>query len=157
MPVPAESVRAVLALRALIEQVLALSSSIRSAARLVHARDRTPPAQRELLLDLADRGARTVPDIARERRVTRQNIQIAANSLVARGLVQAVPNSRHKRSPKLDLTAAGRAAVSEVRRREGLVTGALAVGLNPERIDEARTTLGELRDRIERETGLKRA
>ncbi|HSL24399.1 MAG TPA: hypothetical protein VK886_22885 [Vicinamibacterales bacterium] len=54
-------------------------------------------------------GARTVPQIARERRVSRQHVQALVTALAARKLCVALPNPAHARSPLIELTPRGRA------------------------------------------------
>jgi len=49
----------------------------------------------------------TVPDIARERSTSRQNIQILVDKLEAVGRVESVPNPAHKRSDLVRLTSEG--------------------------------------------------
>ena len=77
---------------------------------------------RAVMESLASGGPRTVPEIARSKRVSRQHIQTIVNSLQAAGLVGAGDNPAHRRSPHFLLTAEGRAlfATIEAREREPL-------------------------------------
>ncbi len=67
---------------------------------------------------LHGRGPRTVPQIAREKDVSRQHIQIVVNALLAAGLVECLDNPDHLRSPMVCLSAAGTRAYEAIRRRE---------------------------------------
>lgn len=84
----------------------------------LHAAHGISSADRSLLLMLADAGGLTVSEIARERAVTRQFIQRMVNSLLERGLVKTVANVKHRRSPKLALTADGANAAEQIKLRE---------------------------------------
>ena len=65
----------------------------------------------------ANRG-RTVPDLARERTVSRQHIQSVVNELLDAGLAMAVRNPSHRRSPLLELTDEGLRRLRIVEARE---------------------------------------
>ena len=60
-------------------------------------------------------GPTTVPDLARLRPVSRQRIQKLVDLLRARGFVETRPNPRHRRSPLIALTDAGRAHLAAAR------------------------------------------
>ena len=52
--------------------------------------------------------------IAREMGITRQAVQRVANRLIDDGLLEALPNPAHKRSPLLSATPDGLAAVQQI-------------------------------------------
>jgi DNA-binding MarR family transcriptional regulator len=81
---------------------------------------------RSMLLLLARGTPMTLPEIARDRAVSRQFIQRLAREMEARGWIALAPNPRHRRSPLLRLTAAGEAAARGVREREAAVATDLA-------------------------------
>ena len=60
----------------------------------------------------------TVPDIARCYRVSRQHVQVTVNRLLDQGLLRSGNNPRHRRSPLIRLSRAGRSAFAEIRRIE---------------------------------------
>ncbi len=95
-------------------------------AGLSHAEPGLSASQRAVLDVLQARGARTVPQVAREQGVSRQHIQVLANGLLAAGLVEAVDNPDHLRSPLLRLTPAGQKAVEAAHRREARQLAELA-------------------------------
>ncbi|MEJ0065949.1 MAG: helix-turn-helix domain-containing protein [Caulobacteraceae bacterium] len=84
---------------------------------------------RAVMSSLAADGGRTVPDLARERGVSRQHIQSVINDLLAAGLAAVSPNPSHRRSPLLALTDEGlrRLRMIEAREAECLARIAPAV------------------------------
>jgi DNA-binding MarR family transcriptional regulator len=71
------------------------------------------------VLSAASGTPRTVPQIARELGVTRQNVQRIADLLVAEGSAQYQDNPDHRASPRLVLTRPGRAAFDELMKAAG--------------------------------------
>lgn len=65
-------------------------------------------AQRAVLEFLDRGGMQTVPEIARQRSVSRQHIQVSVNALLTAGWVEDLPNPAHRRSALIAITAAGR-------------------------------------------------
>ena len=57
-------------------------------------------------------GSITVPQIARERSTSRQNIQILVDRLETEGLVEFIDNPAHKRSALVRLTGPGKASLA---------------------------------------------
>jgi DNA-binding MarR family transcriptional regulator len=144
MPIPAESVRSLLAIRALTNAVTSLSSTLRRAGEVVHGQGGLTAVQRELLSQLLDDGPRTVPDVARSRGVSRQNVQTVVNALAARGLLQSAANPRHRRSARIELTPSGRSTALDIRRREGQVAADLVPDIDAADLDRAAETLRRL-------------
>jgi DNA-binding MarR family transcriptional regulator len=72
-----------------------------------------------------------VPDLARERPVSRQHIQTQVNELLAAGLVAASPNPQHRRSPRIGLTEEGRRRLREMRAREAELLSRTAPQVSP--------------------------
>ena len=72
-------------------------------------------SQRAVLEFLHGQPPQTVPAIARERTVSRQHIQTVVNDLLELGLVEAIDNPSHKRSPLIRTTAAGEALFASIR------------------------------------------
>ncbi len=145
--VSADSVRTALALRGLIDETRRLFHRLKAAAESLHQADSLAAGERAVLVELADGGPRTVPEMARARPVSRQHIQVIVNRLRRRGLIEAVDNARHRRSKNLQLTAPGREAVARVRGREGRVVAGLVPKLDAAALEAAGRTLvrvGEL-------------
>ncbi|MFF4651760.1 MarR family winged helix-turn-helix transcriptional regulator [Streptomyces sp. NPDC001380] len=63
---------------------------------------------------LREHGPLTVPQMGRAQSISRQFVQRMVNDAAAHGLVEAVPNPAHRRSPLIRLTDAGRAAITAV-------------------------------------------
>lgn len=82
-----------------------------------------------VMSSLAVGRGRAVPDLARERSVSRQHIQSVVNELLEAGLVVPVRNPSHRRSPLLELTDEGlrRLRIVEAREAEYLTRIAPAV------------------------------
>ncbi|MBO8189421.1 winged helix-turn-helix transcriptional regulator [Streptomyces sp. DW4-2] len=71
------------------------------------------------VLDLVrEHGPMTVPQMGRAQALSRQFVQRMVNDAVARGLVEAVPNPAHQRSPLIGLTETGGTVIGAVHERE---------------------------------------
>jgi len=84
------------------------------------------PATRSLMASLADDGARAVPELARERGVSRQHVQTGVNELLAAGLADVRPNPAHRRSPLIALTEEGARRLRLIQDRETQLLARLA-------------------------------
>ena len=103
-------------------------------------------SHRGVLESLAGQGPQTVPALARARPVARQHIQVLVNDLVALGLAETRPNPAHKRSPLVDLTAAGRRRFDAIRRAESQALESL-------RLSVTATAMNELAEGLEAVSG----
>jgi len=83
------------------------------------------PAGAKLVLQILDRfGPKTVPQIARLRCTSRQNIQILVNRLQSNGCLELVQNPGHRRSCFARMTERGRISLAGILRNEdGLMKG----------------------------------
>jgi len=96
-------------LEALLVEVNGLANRLKSTDP--HA---TLPSASCAALQLLQRhGPQTVPQIARARFSSRQNIQILINRLQEEGLVEFVTNPDHKRSALVRLTPRGQSIIAE--------------------------------------------
>jgi DNA-binding MarR family transcriptional regulator len=75
-------------------------------------------AMRGVMASLAAGAPRAVPELARERPVSRQHMQTVVNELLAAGLVETLPNPSHRRSPRIALTENGRGRLRLLQARE---------------------------------------
>ena len=73
---------------------------------------------------------RTVPEIARERAVSRQHIQSVINELLVIGLVEANRNPAHRRSARFALTQEGRRRLRVIGEREAQYLTRLAPAIS---------------------------
>jgi DNA-binding MarR family transcriptional regulator len=84
----------------------------------LHADLGVTTAMRGVMTSLATSGPRTVPDLARDRPVSRQHIQVVVNALFAEGLAKTERNPVHRRSPLIDLTDEGMRRLRLIQERE---------------------------------------
>lgn len=98
-------------------------------------------AMRTVLELLHERGAQTVPQIARARKVTRQHIQVIVDRLLAEGLVRIRENPRDRRSPLLELTEQGEKICAEMRKRELTLLNELGRVLDDQDVEVTLSTL----------------
>jgi DNA-binding MarR family transcriptional regulator len=75
-------------------------------------------AMRSVMHSLAAGEPRSVPDLARQRPVSRQHMQTLVNDLLAARLVETLPNAAHRRSPLIALTDDGRRQLKLLQTRE---------------------------------------
>jgi len=133
----AATYKLVLAVRAVFHR-LALTAD--AANRDLHVN----ASQRAVLETLASEGAQSVPSIARTKQVSRQHIQAIVNGLIGLGLVDAVENPAHRRSPLLRITPNGRSRFDTIRVREGGLLAALSRRLQARSVANATKSLWEL-------------
>ncbi len=91
----------------------------------------------------------SVPAIAAKYRVSRQHVQVTVNRLIRRGLIRALANPQHKRSPLMRLSELGRETFAEIRRNESVIIEKMFADLRGEDIDVARQLLRSLLVRFE--------
>jgi DNA-binding MarR family transcriptional regulator len=91
----------------LVADVYELAGALRRHGEHLAGRVGQTQARWQLLSVVSDE-ARSVPQAARRLGVSRQAVQRLADELDADGLVTYVTNPQHRRSPLLELTAAGR-------------------------------------------------
>ncbi len=89
-------------------------------------------------------GPMSVPDLARNFHVSRQNIQIRVNGLLKRGLMEKRANPAHKKSALIALTAEGAALFAKVRETEKAVVNTLFKDIDDDEIRGASATLSKL-------------
>lgn len=91
----------------------------------------------------------TVPQIGRSFGQPRQLVQRAANSLMAAGLIEAVPNPDHKRAVLLRATEQGTALKREIDARADATAETVAAGVDIENIRVATAALRAVRQQLE--------
>lgn len=90
-------------------------------------------------------GPQTVPQIARARFSSRQNIQILVNRLKEEGLVEFLSNPDHKRSALVRLTNRGETALAQATSGETKVTNDLLPAFSATELASAAEVLNKLR------------
>lgn len=93
---------------------------------------------RAVLEILVSDGPSTVPALARRLSIQRQYVQLMVNDTEAVGLTTRFPNPAHRASPLIDLTAAGREAISEALDREAAIVERIARQFDPNDIAAAK-------------------
>jgi DNA-binding MarR family transcriptional regulator len=119
---------------------------LRAVGDALHADLGITTGMRGVMTSLAAAGPRTVPELARERPVSRQHIQTLVNDLLAAGLVEASPNPQHRRSPLLGLTDVGRRCLKTMQDREAALLARTAPSVSPVELGAA-TRLFDLLER----------
>jgi DNA-binding MarR family transcriptional regulator len=132
-----------------INEVRRLSHLLAVIGDRIHAELGLTTAMRELLVSLAETGPSTVADVGRTRGVSRQNIQILVNRMEKQGLITLTDNPRHRRSPLVELTDNGMAALRSVEAREAPLGAELAKALTADEASQVVAALQALRNRLE--------
>ena len=75
-------------------------------------------SQRAVLEFLNEHQPQTVPQLARDKAVSRQHIQSVVNDLLERDLVECIENPAHKRSVLIQLTDSGAKLFKTIQKKE---------------------------------------
>src|SRR5262245_16430131 len=129
----------------LIDEVRLLWNRLIQLGEELHADEPITLGMRAVLEYLLRNGPTTVPDIARNRRVTRQHIQQLVNPLLERGLATIAANPSHRRSGLVALTASGEETIRRIKTREGELYAATNFGLSDAELRRAAATLRTVR------------
>lgn len=136
-----------------MDEAVALFWRVRYVADQIHTTGGRSETARGVLRGLVRYGARTVPQLAFARSVTRQHTQEVVDGLVADGLVRRVANPAHARSYLIEPTARGVAAVAALDAADERTMTAVGARLRATRIELATAirVLRELREGFESE------
>lgn len=135
----------------LINETVQLFHRLKIVADEVHQQGEMSGGLRGILRQLNKHGEQTVPQMARDRSVSRQNVQMVVNQLAESGFVEFVENPAHKRSPFVRLTVAGKKAVETMNRREDKLISKTGIGVSDDQMREAAETLNQVRSFFESE------
>jgi DNA-binding MarR family transcriptional regulator len=124
---------------------------LRNAARDLLGEGKHSSGRRSVLKSLGRDGAQTVPQMARERAVSRQHVQKLVDGLKASGLVSLAENPLHKRSKLVTLSDEGRRFLEEMNQREEKLKAFLSEGVPLEEMNAALRVVGQLRHRLDSE------
>lgn len=130
-----------------VGEVRRLFHRLRALADGLHGDLGLNAGQRGILESLATEGPASVPQLARSRPVSRQHIQSLVDPMLAAGLIEAVPNPAHKRSPLMSMTERGRTVFATVQERERAILDRLLDGVSSEEVEVTARVLGILNDR----------
>jgi len=138
------------------QKMITLTQSVRGAfnrlklmSDALHADTAITTAMRAVMESLQAEGTQTVPQIARSKGVTRQHIQLLADSLCSEGLAAFQDNPAHKRSQLLALTDRGRKAFSKMAAREVPLIEELASTFDAKDIETAISVLQRLSEFVD--------
>ena len=134
----------------LFEEVRRLHNQLRWVGDALHEDAGVTTAMRSLLFSLEREGPSTVPELARERLVSRQIIQTQINGLLDLKLVETQENPRHRRSRHVVLTSKGQALVMEMLEREEALLKKGGSPLPLEELQAASASLRCLREHLEK-------
>ncbi|WP_150526195.1 MarR family winged helix-turn-helix transcriptional regulator [Roseibium sediminis] len=93
---------------------------------------------------LAVKGKSSVPEIARNLFLKRQQIQLLVNELEAKGYLERGPNPAHKRSPLFALTKDGLSEFERIRQTENMELEALVTPLSQAELASTEVVLRQL-------------
>ena len=138
------------ALMGLIEEAVALHLQLQMLTEELHGHSELSRACRGILQDLYRLGPRTVPQLARGRPVSRQNVLMLVNRLITDGLAESVRNPEHKRSYLVRLTPRGKTLLEEMWSREMESLNSLDHDLSSDDLQAATNVLHRLRGALEK-------
>ena len=127
-------------LEALLGEVNGLANRLKSDPRAT-----LPSASRVALQLLQRHGPQTVPQIARARFSSRQNIQILINRLQQEGLVEFFTNPGHKRSALVRLTPRGHVVIAEAGKEAADLSTKILPSFSQSELSSATDVLSRLR------------
>lgn len=134
---------------ALIREIRTAFNRLKAIAEALHADLEVNPSMRAVLQALVSKAPQTVPEIAKERGVSRQHVQKVMNVLLENGLVRAEDNPDHKRSDFYLPTPRGAGVFSEIQARELEPMSKLADALPEREIIAATQLLAQMNEMIE--------
>jgi DNA-binding MarR family transcriptional regulator len=137
------------ALMGLIDEAVALHLRLQVLTEELHGHSELSRACRGILQDLYRLGPRTVPQLARGRPVSRQNVLMLVNRLISEGMAESTRNPEHKRSYLVRLTPRGKALLEEMWSRETDLLNNLDLNLSSEDLQAAAQVLHRLREALE--------
>ena len=136
-------------LRAVVDETVALNHRLQWVAERLYGDDGRKATRRGLLRGLVRYGPQTVPELARARSVTRQNVQPVVAALLADGLVRLVDNPAHARSRRVMATPRGAELVRTWDETDARVLAAVGLGLSRRDLELTAQTLRAVRERFE--------
>jgi DNA-binding MarR family transcriptional regulator len=132
----------------LLDQVRLLWHVTVHAAERLHEGEAATLGMRAVLEFLEANGPRAVPEIARNRYVTRQHIQVLVHGLLELRLVSLDENPAHRRSSLIRLTSEGQKAIARMRKRERQFLDGLELRAKPDEMKRAAVVLRSVREAL---------
>jgi DNA-binding MarR family transcriptional regulator len=106
-----------------------------------------------LLRSLKDGGPQTVPALARARPVSRQHIQMLADSMAADGLVAYKANPAHRRSHLVAIAPKGERLLEDLTKRLAAISDDLAAGMDAKKLAASAELLAMLSAKLDAALG----
>ena len=129
----------------LLTQLNAVAIRLKQRGGATPGQAQGPTTAEHAVLDVVQRcGALTVPQIARERSTSRQNIQILVDRLEQQGDIQFTGNPAHKRSALVRMTAKGEASLADGDQGQQQLIDEIKALLSEEEIREAASVLQKI-------------
>ena len=135
-------------LRRMFDEITAVAVCLRQSTAVAHGSRGLSPAARAVLELLERQQSLTVPQLARRRGTSRQNLQVLVDRLIGAGLVEGVANPDHRRSERLRLTSAGKRSLNAANRRRAGLLGQLAPHLTVEEVRPCVEVLQRVRNQL---------
>jgi DNA-binding MarR family transcriptional regulator len=136
-------------LMSLIEEAIGVHLQLQILTQELHGHSELSRACRGILRDLYRLGPRTVPQLARGRPVSRQNVLVLVNRLIAEGLAESIRNPEHKRSYLVRLTPRGKGLLEQMWSHETALLNSLDLDLSSQDLQVATNVLHRLREALE--------
>jgi DNA-binding MarR family transcriptional regulator len=134
----------------LADEVARIGGRLQAVFADAHSGSGLSKMETTILMSVAEsRFAPTVPQIGRSLGHPRQVIQRAANTLIAAGLLETMPNPHHKRAPLLKPTSTGEQLKKQMSARALKAADTLLEGIDFARCATLARELHELRRDIE--------
>ena len=132
------------------ESLIALLTEVGAIANRVKAcaTGELPAGAGSILQILERHGSQTVPQIARKRVTSRQNIQILVNRLAREGFIEFSHNPAHKRSVLVVLTPKGAEMLEKAAKRQQEFLHGLGAEISEQELVAAATLLRKIREAI---------
>ncbi len=137
------------ALTALIREIRTAFNQMKDLAERMHSDLGITPSMRAVLEAFVQQAPRAVPEVAREKGVSRQHVQTVANALVEAGLLTPEDNPGHKRSPFYRPTKEGSRLFAAIRAREAAPLARLAATLPASEVVQATELLARMNATLE--------
>jgi len=140
------------AVQDLFEEIRKINNRLRWLGDNLHPELGVTAPKRSLLIKLLREGPQTVPDLARERLVSRQIVQTQINDLLKEGWVASRENPRHRRSSLIDLTNTGKDLTLRMLYKETQIIEGSRSAPEIAEVKKLISGLASIREHIERES-----
>jgi DNA-binding MarR family transcriptional regulator len=144
-------------LRAVVDETIALYLRMKWVSDQIYEEEGRGGARRGVLRGLVRYGAQTVPAMARARGVSRQHVQEVVDAMREDGLVELLPNPRHRRSHLIAATPRGEALVGRMDDTDDRVLAGACGALATRDLEITARTLRAMREGFELGTRWRRA